>query len=337
MGKENEEKYEVDPEFKEKEQEKPKDPRLEIAESYAKREYGEEPTEEPKEEVKEEPKEELSGETVELRVDGNKKQVPIEDTVEIKINGDTRRVTKEKVDDAGGVELYQKRIATEEGHKALSADRKQLQQDRIALDLQAKKLEEMQKKIDELSVKDVQKDDLSKDDQREKARKYREALFEGDDEVADQAILDLIEPDAKAIPEINPEDLINKAAARAEESLLAKQHEQQIADINTRFEAEYKDVVEDKNLYELARMKAKEIRDEDPNKPLEQVMKEAGDSVMEWSGKLQSSTLDEKRESKRALNTPKAATGRAKPKPAPKESTPSEYVAEIRKMRGQGI
>jgi len=328
-----EEEYEVDPEFKEEAQEKPKDPRLEIAEAYAKREYGDKPTEEPKEDVKEEP----SGETVEIRVDGNKKQVPIEDTVEIKINGDTRRVSKDKVDDAGGVDVYQKRIATEEGFKALTADRKQLQQDRTALDLQAKQLEAMQKKIDELSVKDVPKNDLPTGDQLEKARKYREAMFEGDDEVADQTILDLITTDAKAIPEINPEDLINKAAARAEELLLAKQHEQQIVDINTRFETEYKEVVEDKNLYELARMKAKEIRDEDPNKPLEQVMKEAGDSVMEWSGKLQSSTLDEKRESKRALNTPKAATARSKPKPTPKADTPSEYVAKLRAARGQGI
>ena len=327
MIEENEE-YEVDTRIGTADKEVEKDPRAIIAENYDKQEYGEpEP---------EEVEEELSGDVVEMWVDGEKKDVAVEDTVEIKVSGRERRVLKDKVDAAGGIDMYQKRVATEEGFKEMTEGRKQLNRDKEQLESQKQQLAEMQAKIDELSAKDVQKkEDLPVGDQAEAVRKYHEALFDGDDEAADKAFIQLNEGKGAEATPVDVDDIAKQAATQARKEIAADQYTKDVNSINDKFVESYPDIVDDHRLYEMARIEAKKLQAENPGMALDVVMSTAGDSIMEWSGK-NVRTIDSKKDAKRAMNTPRASTGRSKAPPAPRHQTNSEYVQELRTQRGLG-
>lgn len=102
------------------------------------------------------------------------------------------------------------------------------------------------------------------------------------------------------------------------------------------FSENYKDVVSDPYLFELAKLKEAHMRQSGDQRPRKELYKAIGDDLMKWKGgAVATQTLAEKREQKATItNLPAASVRKAAPE-APKAQSPSDIIEEMRKQRGQ--
>ena len=283
---------------------------------------------------------------------------PVEpEMVEVKVNGQTRQVDAGKIEEAGGIDIYQKRLAAEDGLKTLSNGRKELAQSQQ--DFQKKQdefyqwQEEEKKKLQTQSVAPSIQDghevssDLPVGDQnKELAKEYREALYNGENDKADEILTRMAtvikaQPQGATQPVVDPEEIKRDATDLAVKQIEQNQLEKDIDQAKTAFDEKYSDIKSDPALFDMADQKTIGIHNEHPDWTPQQVIEESGRQVREWVDNVRGQsasgkTTQSKLEAKRNLQSPKAGTGRSTSPPEPKQETNSEYIQKLRKSRGLG-
>lgn len=312
-------------------QEKPLDPREAIAQKYHERTHGKKP--EPEVEAKD-PKE-----AAQKPVSTEPERIPV------KVNGRELMVDKAKVEAAGGVELYQKTVAVNEGFKNLAHEKKLIEAERARLAEERKRIEESRSTPPSPPVPGDSKtasQDLPGDgDLRQKlaegAKRYREALLDGNDKASDQALLELLDltkgagnvpPPQVPVPKINEDEIADRAVKLLSERSYVNELK---ASTNRLFE-DHPEVLSDQRLFRAVDAETDVVAQEHPEWTPAQVIPEAYKRVTSWMGRPEEG--NSKLTEKRSLNTPSASTGRSTPPPAPRKQTGSDYVAQLRKQRG---
>jgi len=78
------------------------------------------------------------------------------------------------------------------------------------------------------------------------------------------------------------------------------------------------------------------VERQNPEWEPQQVIDEAYKRISAWKGSHKTSTMTEKAADKRNMNRPRTNSGRYLKPPPPPAKTASDYVADLRKARGQG-
>lgn len=273
---------------------------------------------------------------------------PEPETVTVVINGEKKQVDKAKVDKAGGIDIYQKRRATEEGLQNLSNQRKILEQERLNFEQKQQDFADAQEQH-RLSVQDGIKEntnnDLSDDGQAELFDNYHQALINGDDSEAKELFFKLnpkAQSEQSATSKINEDEIIDKAADIAGQRLAEKARDKEIADSNVDFRVNHPDIASDKHLYQMARNETVTVQMEHPDWSPSRVIEEAATRTETWYeqqvGKVKdtetTANKNVKIQNKRKVSAGKSVGGKSTPPPPPKQETNSEYVTRLRKQRG---
>ena len=284
-----------------------------IAKKYQEREYGE-GDEEPEQEPEPEP-----------------------DEVEVKVNGRTRMVPREKVEAAGGIDVYQKRLAAEEGMQTVADERKRLQQERQ--EFQQWQQEQMQKLQTQQQPPPVQggasaRQSPPEGDSKILAQQYREALYDGDDDKADEIFAKMAAKGTQqqaAIPD--PDQIAAQAVERFRKEMQKEQYEKEVAKGQQMFEEKFSDIAQDPRLYDMANAETIRLQQEHPDWSPVQIIEEAGTRIQQWAGSRGMAATKDKVERKRAMNIPRTASGRFGQAPEPQPESNSDYVSRLRKQR----
>jgi len=277
--------------------------------------------------------------------------------VDVKVNGKVRSVERSKIDEAGGIDVYQKRLAGEDILKEASETRKLVDKEITALRereniLLAKELA-LSNKTDEQTRASQANNNLDLPDGdhsealSEKARAVREALFEGEEGAIDKALVDLIQSAREG--SATQDDVLaavgEKAYNRVLETLESDNFERDRVSAVTMFETEFADIAGDPELKLMADDKTARLHKANPSWTPSQIIRQAALDTREWlagfTGGDNSSTTDPeaelaaaKLEMKRSMSNVKTSTGRVQPKQEPKQETNSEYIARLRAQRG---
>ena len=120
------------------------------------------------------------------------------------------------------------------------------------------------------------------------AKQHAEAIYEGDQEAAAEILGKMLNAGRQpATPNIDPNQVAEQAAASAMEQVQVQMLNTEVKRVNADFARNYSDVVQDDNLYSMAKIHAKKLRAENPNKSLEEVMTETGEHIRSWKASIQ--------------------------------------------------
>lgn len=101
------------------------------------------------------------------------------------------------------------------------------------------------------------------------------------------------------------------------------------------FASEYKDVVSDPYLLQLASIQEDKLRAEGDTRPRKELYKAIGDSLRKWKGGPNITSMEEKKERKSTIvNLPSASVKQSAPETQKAKST-ADVIEEMRKRRGQ--
>lgn len=223
--------------------------------------------------------------------------------VKIKVDGEEREVPKEKILDAGIRALQ----------KESTAD---------------KRLEEATRLLKEVEQKYVQKPETKENLSQEwddKTIAY--ALQHGTEEQKSHAV-QLLRGRSDTTQEIE-----EKAAERAYKAVLDKVDFDGASEM---FISEYKDIVDDPYLLQIAISAENKARDEGDKRSRKELYKEIGENIRKWKGGfVNTQSLEEKKEQKsKIINMPTASVKKNTAQEAKPKST-SDVIDEMRKKRGQ--
>lgn len=322
---------------------KPLDTRSEIAQNYEQRRKAE------MEAQSEPPKD--AGETDQQ--DAGKHEAA-QEMVEIKVNGRTLSVEKDKVDKAGGVQAYQKQVAVADGFQAVAEQRK-------ALEL---KEAELARREQALTQKDkpalpspgehqpsTRNDPPAQGDQSKQRsvliKQHREALLDGDDETADSLMEQLLQ---LSIPQqstgLDPDQLADEVSTRIEARTQARQAELSAQQALSEQHADWRELAQSTDYWQWVSTQSQgtqiDAESSDPAAVAAVLTKykaangmTAAEAEPQPRPRADTRSMDQKLADKRALNRPRAATGRAPAPPAPRPPSRSEVVQRMREQRGQ--
>jgi hypothetical protein len=262
-----------------------------------------------------------------------------DDEVVVKINGKEKKVPRAKVEEAGGVQAYQKAAAAAEELRLAKEERRRVQEYEQQLQAKAQQLQAYEQQISQRAVQQpaspppVQAGEL-----KQMATQYHEAVLNGDIDTASELLIKLQGAQKQATPDADA--IARKAAAEARAALEAERKaerqlmfERERQEAVARFEEEFSDIAEDPELRDFADLKTIKIMQEHPEWAPAKVIDEAARQVREALGKKPVVTSD-KVEAKRSMNPVRSGSVRAAPKPVPKAPTRSQYVENLRKARG---
>ena len=325
-----------------------KSTREEIAEKFYKEKRGYSPEDE--EEVQEE------DETEDVAAEAVIEEAEPE-MVTVKINGREREVDKDKVDEVGGVKNYQKIIAADETFREVAENRKILDEQVESLRQREQNLIDREQALSDTSRRaavDVQDNDppLTGDqakELREQAKKYREALFEGDEEAADEALANMMTTKQSASIEVQDNSaLIESASEKAIQAIEQKRFKQELTEAVGVFNTDYEDIVTDPHLWQLADTESSVVKKEHPTWSPSQILTEAGNRIRDWrdeNSKADTVSDDDeadeavtrKQTEKQKLSNVKT-TGVRKPAQSKgnKVISNADYIKQLKKSRGMG-
>lgn len=321
-----------------------KSPRQEIYEKYDKSKSAEKPEKEEKEEKPEKPEkpsleEEKPQETPKM--------------VMVKINGRERPVEQSKVDNAGGIAAYQKLYAAEEKLREAAETRRILEEQAGKLREQENRLKQREAALSQDAQKPTDPPEKLDGDQKkalaDKAKAYREAVYDGEDEKADSIMMELLDLSrGNANSQEYLYEIEEKAASRALRAVQEQEQKRQRAQFENnrvlalnRFESEFQDIATDARLRGIADSYSADLYRENPSWSPEKNILTAAQMTREWLSEIQgdkgedNSTREQKVAEKRSLSTPSSASGRkAQQKTGPKTQTNAEYIQELKRQRG---
>jgi hypothetical protein len=263
------------------------------------------------------------------------------DEVTVKINGKERKVPREKVEEAGGVQAYQKQAAAAEELRLAKDERRRLQDMEQQLVQKAQQLQAYEQQISQRAVQQpASPPPAQAGELKQMATQYHEAVLNGDIETASELLIKLQGAQKQATPDADA--IARKAAQEARAAMQQeRQQERQQAfererlEAVAKFEEEFSDIAEDPELRDFADMKTTKILKEHPEWSPAKIIGEAARQVREALGKpVKSDSTTSKLDAKRSMTTVRGGSARATPKPAPKAPTRSQYVENLRKARG---
>ena len=286
--------------------------------------------------------------TLETPTNTESAEVPIIDAsveseeIEVTINGRTRKVLASKVEDAGGVDAYQKKVAGSELLQQAAAERARLREEQAALDRTKQEVIFERNQL-EVERKVAPKAAPAVDDEALKAmaREYHEAMIDGDMDKADDLLIRM--QGARPATPIDPDAIVERAVVRAKE-VSAEEERQRRAVITERerleavaqFEKDHADLANDPTLRAIVNSKSAEIYRENPDKGPAAIIKEATDHALDFVKRLKGPAVpaNPRLEAKRQQTVIRGGSARAASMPAPKPQTKSSYVAQLRERRG---
>lgn len=281
-------------------------------------------------------------ETVQRQKPGPKPQV------EVTVNGVTRKVDKAKVDAAGGVDAYQMMVASQEKLRMISQRQKELDDREAAFKKQQEEFEQRNLAAPAEDPNRARPEDLAtpvEDRQSELRRQANEALLDGDlkeaarlNAQADQILVETASNNAIQHVEQTQKQREEEAIRQANIAAAAKRKAELEAG-TANFAIEFPEIMNDRNLFNLADAETMKIVEDHPDWTPTQVMQQAGKNVTKWVQEQglqnQPDSLQQKALEKRAMSTPTGGSGRSPRKPEPQQQTKGGYVAELQRMRGQ--
>lgn len=282
---------------------------------------------------------ELAAETV--AEDKEPEPIPDED-VTVKVNGKEKKVSKSKVEAAGGIDAYQKNAAASELLNQASAEARRLREREEQLQRREQELqfrEHAQEAERDAAQKTTPAAPPDTDARKALAREYHEAMIDGDMDKADELLIRM--QTAPTATVVDPEKIAERAVQRAREELTAAERKKQAEKFEserieavTEFETKHADLAGDPELRAMVNGKTVEIYREHPEMGPKAIVNDAIKSVRSLVTRIKDPGADDKLNAKRQLSTVRGGSARAIPRPAPPPQTNSSYVQELRKQRG---
>ena len=267
--------------------------------------------------------------------------------VEIKIYGETRNVDAEKIDKMPG-DTREDRIQAYQKQQAVDAGMQDNARQRDTLDNRAQALDERERQIANYEASlptpgatqaDPPEDPPTPGDQSidELARKYQESVYDGE-ENAPELLAELVKSAKSQGTPIDESVIITRAADELERRTRRKNvtaATKMLIDVHPELNRESDQF--DSRLWTAIDDETTVVERQNPEWEPQAVLDEAYNRVSNWKGDThKTGTMTDKAASKRNMNRPRANSGRYTPPPPPPERTASDYVADLRKSRGQG-
>lgn len=268
-----------------------------------------------------------------------------DEEITVKVNGKERRVPRAKVEAAGGVDAYQKNAAASELLNQASAAMRQARELEAQVSARAQQLQQQEEEIQRQRAQQRPAASPPEDAgaMKELARRYHEALADGDMDAADELLVKMqVARNASATPDAD--EIANKAAEKARQEIERKEQQKRLQESERErmekrdsFPIDYPDLAEDPELLVMTDRKTKEVQREHPDWSPAKIIDEAATRVRKWIGgrtAAPASSTTEKLDAKRSQTTIRGGSARAANRPAPPPQSRSQYVSDLRKQRG---
>lgn len=263
-----------------------------------------------------------------------------DDDVTVKVNGRERKVPREKVEAAGGIDAYQKNAAASELLNQASIDAKRVREAEAALVEREQALLRREAEQKEAAAKAVVAPPET-GARKELARRYHEAMVDGDMDLADDLLVQM-QSTAPSATSIDADAIAAKAVQKARDELTAearkKREEAFEADRAAAvklFETNHSDLANDKELRRLVNEKTAEIYQNDPSLSPKTIIETAIKDVRALVTRIKTpSSREEKIDAKRSQTSVRGGSARAAVTPAKPPQTKSQYVQNLRASRG---
>jgi hypothetical protein len=257
----------------------------------------------------------------------------------VKVNGEEHEVPFDDV-----VKRYQKDSAADRRLAQASERQKQL-------DAYAARLEQRERDLMQKARPPVPKPGQARPSARTTAapsndldaKALTEALYSGDEDAATKAFAKLLartqQAAPAATPAVNESVIAERVQKRIEEEAQrrkAMQFERDRVDALERFNEEYKDIIDDPYLRDMADSETVRIMNEQGATDPWEIMKASGDKVREWLASRSGGTVN--RSSRKRTATAVTGAARARASLVPEDNAPktaSDIIADIKRARGQ--
>ena len=238
----------------------------------------------------------------------------------VKVNGRVYEVETEKVEQAGGVEAYQRNAAASEKQRQFAEEEARRKAD---LDRREKQLAEMERKL-------LNPDPPPQNDNGEFGSKFAENVFDDPEAVATQ----MNELNSRTQKAERVAEELRQKMLRQEEKQLAKEKREQDKVVQ-HFWTKHKAIAVDPEFTAALNARTGTIAEMNPGFTQKQVVDAAADEVYQ---KFHISRDSEEKpigkdNGKRPVRTAPRASSRKPPTPEVKQKTPEEKVRELAKFR----
>ncbi|WP_286237985.1 hypothetical protein [Neptuniibacter halophilus] len=174
--------------------------------------------------------------------------------------------------------------------------------------------------------------------QKELAAQYREAMLHGEDEKADEILVEMSTLGrTPATPAVDVNQIAQSAAEQVALQNERARRRDEASKANDDFRNDFPDIVGDPNLYALAKNHARDLWNENPNLTPEQVMRQTGENIRDWKKKMTTPAPKDQRTNRKRQAAGKIAAGNNQSAslgqdPAPPK-TRSQTIADMRSQR----
>ena len=268
---------------------------------------------------------------------------------EVIVNGQRYMVDNDKIKAAGGIELYQKSRAANEGLQEVAKQRKILEDERKRFIEEQRSPQKNLPPAGDSINGDYVRPIIdrpphlpgSPDDNKELVKRYHNAVYDGDEDLAQELFGQIISQRSAPVqvqPQVNPEEVARVAAEKVRHEMREEAFSNEVEQARISFESDFPDIASDSQARKLANDRTIELMNLHPSWTPSQIVTEAGVQVRDWMNSLgvnTASSNSSKIAYKRKLGSVKAAGGRASAKPQPKPQTNSNYVESLQRSRGQ--
>lgn len=263
--------------------------------------------------------------------------------VEVTISGVTRQVSKKKVDDAGGVENYQIRIAAQEQMERNAHAAREIEERKKALDEQERQFAAKQAEVPAMDPhKGQTPDDLPSDGQplEDMAKQVLDAVYDGDENAPSTLIKTVESVVKRVVGESHSQDVDpDQIRQQVTEEVLQQQHYAKVVKARDSLftatpQLNKADTRFDPRLFQAVDDETDIVAKQNPAWDPDQVINQAWTNVKSWKGGFQTETMTDKQEAKKEMNRPRTGSGRYKPPPPAPRQTDSDYVKSLRNERG---
>jgi len=235
-------------------------------------------------------------------------------TVKLKVNGQEREMTMEQV-----IAIAQKSEAAD------------LRLQEASRRIQEAELREAQLREFEAKAKNSQPSAQDVGNMKQKAREYHDALLDGDDERADELLIQ-IQNAGRQSPTLDESQLVDNIYRTIEQKNAEAKRQAELREAQSFFNSEFADIAKDKILYDVADKFTVEIMQENPNLSPKDVVTEAGKRTREWYGMKETNTRTARKQ--KAIGGMSGNNARRAGNPAPKPKSRADVLNDIRAGRG---
>lgn len=238
----------------------------------------------------------------------------------LKINGEEKQYTEEQV-----LAIAQKQEAADARLQEASRRIREIEQREAELEARASS---------QPSAQDVGNQESS-EELKKMSREYHEALLDGDDERADELLIQIQNAGRQQPTQtIDPDQLANEVYQKSEQLKAAKERQAQVEAAQNFFKEEYGDIAGNPNLYNLADQITARLMQENPSLSPMELVTAAGDEVRETIGSNKVSRTERKR---KAAGGMRGSNARRAGKPQPKAKTRADVLNDMRAGRGAPV